>query len=246
MKPKFSIITVCYNSSKTIQKTIESVLGQTYGDFEYIIVDGKSTDDTADIARKYIDAFNGRLTVISEKDNGIYNAMNKGIKMASGEFIGMINANDYYESTALENINNKITEDKYQILYGYMKNYRQGKLNSIVFYPHENLDAKMINHPTCFVSKAVYEDFGGFDESYTSSGDYAFMLRIFHKHKDVKFIPVYKVIANYDLDGISSTLIGGRETLKLKKEYGLISNKFFAYQMVKSKIHSLILGKGNK
>ena len=94
---KVSIITPCLNSEKTIRETIESVLNQTYLNIEYIIVDGGSTDNTLTIIREYIPLFRGRLHVISEKDDGIYDAMNKGIKKSHGQLIGIINSNDYYD-----------------------------------------------------------------------------------------------------------------------------------------------------
>ena len=92
-----SIITVCYNSEKTIERTIKSVLNQTYQDYEYIIVDGASTDKTLDIIKRYEPEFEGKMRWISEQDNGIYYAMNKGIGMAKGKLIGMINIDDYYD-----------------------------------------------------------------------------------------------------------------------------------------------------
>ncbi len=98
MKPKVSIVTPCLNSEKTIRDTIESVLYQTYKNIEYIIVDGSSTDNTVKIIKEYLPKFHGRMKFVSEKDNGIYNAMNKGIKMSSGNIIGIINSDDYYEN----------------------------------------------------------------------------------------------------------------------------------------------------
>ena len=94
---KISIITVCFNSEKTIEDTIKSVLKQSYKNYEYIIVDGKSTDNTLNIIKKYEGKFDGRLKYISEKDKGIYDAMNKGIKMSAGDIIGLINSvNDFF------------------------------------------------------------------------------------------------------------------------------------------------------
>ena len=101
---KCSIITVSYNSSKTIEKTINSVLSQTYKDVEYIIVDGASSDGTVEIIKEYEPLFEGRMKWISEPDNGIYFAMNKGIQMAKGELIGIINSDDWYENDAVEKI----------------------------------------------------------------------------------------------------------------------------------------------
>lgn len=101
---KVSIITACYNSEKTIERTLKSVLAQTYSNYEYIIIDGMSTDDTLKIIDAYRNAFGSKLKVVSERDSGIYNAMNKGIKMASGELVGIINSDDWYEPDALQTI----------------------------------------------------------------------------------------------------------------------------------------------
>ena len=105
----FTIITVCFNSEMTIERTIQSVLNQTCQDYEYIIIDGASTDGTMDIVRKYEPLFQGRMRWISEKDQGIYDAMNKGIGVASGELIGIVNSDDYYEPDALEIMKNLYT-----------------------------------------------------------------------------------------------------------------------------------------
>ena len=114
---KVSIITVCYNSAATIRRTIESVLRQTYQNIEYIIVDGASKDETLSIIEEYRDALGQRLRLVSEPDQGIYDAMNKGIRMAEGTLIGILNSDDFYEPMAVEHIVNAMTDEKYQILY---------------------------------------------------------------------------------------------------------------------------------
>ena len=97
-----TVITPCFNSEKTIRRTIESVLHQTYQDIEYLIIDGASTDKTVEIAKSYEEAFHGRMHIYSEKDEGIYYAMNKGIGLAKGELIGIVNSDDYYEREAAD------------------------------------------------------------------------------------------------------------------------------------------------
>ena len=187
-----SIITVCYNSEKTIAQTIGSVLDQTYHDIEYIIVDGNSTDNTMKIVETYREKFAGRLKVVSEPDRGIYDAMNKGIRMASGELIGILNSDVYYEKNAVEIMVNAMTEDRYQILYGEMRTWRNGKEESVGLLTHTFLRDRMIYHPACFVTRAVYRDLGGFDLRYPSVADYDFMLRMAEK-REVKFYPVYQL-----------------------------------------------------
>ncbi len=219
-----SIITPCFNSEKTITKTLESVLNQTYRNYEYIIVDGKSTDDTLKIVKQYEGAFGGRLKIISEKDDGIYDAFNKGINMATGKLVGIVSSNDFYEKNALENIAKEYNNEKYAILYGYQRTLVDGKECSVVIYNHEFIKQKMITHPTCFVTKELYSDLGVYSLEYKSSSDYDFMLRI-AQSKEVVFKPVYKIISNFELGGISSSLVGEKETLEIKKKYNLISTK---------------------
>ena len=127
---KVSIITVCYNSEKTIRRTIESVLNQTYDNIEYIIVDGASTDQTMDIVKEYEPKFSGRMRWISEPDEGIYFAMNKGIDMAAGELIGLLNSDDTYESNAVKSIRDALVSEPYQILYGFARVYTKNRMNT--------------------------------------------------------------------------------------------------------------------
>ena len=121
--PFFSIITVCYNSKKTIEKTLQSVLSQTEQDFEYILIDGASTDGTLDILRAWEPKFGGRMKLVSEPDAGIYDAMNKGIRMARGTLVGIVNSDDFYQSDALERVKAHYDPSlRYQILYGAQNN----------------------------------------------------------------------------------------------------------------------------
>ena len=121
MNRKVSIITPCLNSEKTIEDTIKSVVNQTYKNIEYIVVDGGSRDRTMEIVKKYEPLFQGRMKYVSEPDKGIYNAMNKGIKMSTGSLIGIINSDDYYELYTIEHIVDNMTADKYQVLYGWLR-----------------------------------------------------------------------------------------------------------------------------
>ena len=143
-KPYFSIITACYNSAKTIERTIKSVLDQSYDSWEYIIVDGKSTDNTLEIVNAYAKKEN-RIRVISEPDHGIYDAMNKGIGMAQGILIGMVNSDDYYEKDALQNIQEAYKGTDYEIVYGMQRNWSvDGRIMSIIFNHHDFMEQAMI------------------------------------------------------------------------------------------------------
>jgi glycosyltransferase involved in cell wall biosynthesis len=216
-RPLVSIITVCLNSQRTIQRTIESVLNQTYQNIEYLIIDGCSTDGTLDIINKYIDKIS---YFKSEPDYGIYDAMNKGISFANGELIGMINSDDWYENDTVENVINCYSEVHNEVvLYGLMKLFKNGKLWMIKSNCHLFLNEGMINHPTCFVSKSIYKNYGFFDLKYKYSSDYDFMLRLIRR--DVKFVQIEKILANMDQYGISfDNLDALKETYSILYKYG--------------------------
>ncbi len=235
-----SIITVCYNSEATIERTIQSVLAQSYQNLEYIIVDGKSSDRTMEIVGRYEPMFQGRMKVISEPDHGIYDAMNKGIRKASGELIGIINSDDYYEPDAAEKIVREMTDAKYQILYGMLR-VRHGEIETRITMPkHENLENEMIAHPTCFVTKSVYEDFGMFDLRYRSCADHDFMLRM-RKHPEIQFVPVYEILATfsegYGMCYQESSVI---EALGMLAEHGLIEKNKYRWILLKYRIKKLL------
>lgn len=243
-----TIITPCYNSEKTIKRTIESVLEQKYSNMEYLIIDGASTDKTVEIARSYEESFRnspsfrGRMRIISEPDDGIYYAMNKGIQMAEGELIGIVNSDDYYEKDAVAVMAEYRTDAPYQIMYGFERILRDGKEASICIHHHTNLDYQMITHPTCFVTKKLYEDLGVFDTAYKYSADYEFMLRMYHGGK-VEFTPVYEIISNYALGGASGTGAAYMETQGLYYKYGMISKKRYQLLKWKYRIGKLINGR---
>lgn len=229
----FTIITVCYNSEKTIERTIQSVLHQTCQDYQYIIVDGASTDETMNIVRKYEPLFQGKLKCISEPDQGIYDAMNKGIHEADGKLIGIVNSDDYYEPDALEIIQRTYCGEKYQVLYGLLRTVQNGKEVMVYLKNHENLEQDMIAHPSCFITKATYEEYGVYSLKYPYSADYEFMLRV-RKCPEVKFQEIYHIISNFSLDGASGSIKAYRDTMRLKKEYHLISDGSFRKKMLKS------------
>lgn len=230
---KFSIITVCYNAEKTIIDTIESVLNQTYQNYEYIIIDGNSTDSTLKIIDSYSQKFGDKLKVISEPDNGIYDAMNKGIKIAQGDIIGIINSDDWYEKDALLNVIENKVDNKYSIYYGIMRtvDFANGKEIRCDINSYEYICERMINHPTVFVSKMVYKDYGIFDCKYRNSADYDLMIR-FTRHKDIQFVPIYKIQANFRTGGISSSINALIETMKIKRKNGMMTNMQYIASMV--------------
>ena len=178
-------------------------------------------------------AFDGRLKLVSEPDNGIYDAMNKGIRLAKGELIGIINSDDYYEMTAVQDMVDSLKEDDpYQILYGFLKKINNGVVTQILMTRHENIRNVMIPHPTCFITKKLYDDVGMYDTKYRSCADYEFALRM-SKNPRVHFVPVYKVISTFDDGGMSSKYSSQKETLKMRKEYGLVTKKQYLFGRIK-------------
>lgn len=235
-KPLISIITVVYNGEKYLEQTIQSVLNQTYDNIEYIIIDGGSRDRTLDIIRQYEDVID---YWVSEKDNGISDAFNKGIRYAQGELIGIINADDWYEEGCIQNLIDNFS--KADILYGnlqYWKNYDKGAL----FLPNKPdlLKKEMVlNHPAIFVKKDVYKKFGLFREDFRYAMDYELLLRFWKNN--VSFFYINTVLSNMRYEGISDThwYNAVLETFKAKTinhENLWTAFIYLTYQMVRSAV----------
>lgn len=231
---KFSIITVCYNSEKTITDTIEAVLKQSYTNYEYIIIDGQSEDATISIIKKYEPAFKGKMKWISEKDNGIYDAMNKGIRIAKGDIISFINANDWYELDALQTINKIFTTKNCDIAYGLLRNYKFNKYISINGNSHEFINETMIPFPSCFIKKNIYEKFGFYNTKYKYSADYEFLIRIIKNNVNIAFME--KIIANFRMGGVSYSAKAAYESNLIRYKYGFISLKRFILMLISMRI----------
>ena len=217
--PLISIITVVYNEVKTIEQTIQSVIQQPYQNKEYIIIDGGSTDGTVDLIKKY-ESFLSYWA--SERDNGIYDAMNKGIGLAKGELIGIINADDWYE----ENIFNTIAENYREtgsdhVIHGLLRNFMEEEFYSMVGNSIRRLRYDMIQHPTCFIPRKLYQTYGKYNSKYKYSADYDLILRFVND--GVKFSFIEKPIVNFRLGGISSIPSAEKEMYKVRVKHHLIS-----------------------
>lgn len=199
---KLSIITPVFNAVETLEKTILSVINQSRdSELEYIIVDGGSTDGSLEVIERYRDKID---ILISEKDRGVYDAMNKGISCATGDIIGIINSDDWYNEGALKKVEQVFKETpEIYIVYSPINNYFDGKyLNTFVPGNLENLIYKFtINHPSCFVKNSVYEQVGLYDLSYSIAADYDFIFRAYIS--GVKFRQIETPLASYSLNGMS-------------------------------------------
>lgn len=231
-----SVITPCYNSSSTIEKTLECIENQTYKNLEYIIIDGGSTDDTLKIIEKHRDRLPQRLKLVSEKDNGIYDAMNKGVRLSEGKLIGIVNSDDWYEKDTVEQVVKHYSGSPYEVVYGMQRSLCGEKEKATFIYHHDFLPEQMITHPTCFVTADTYRDFGLFDTGYRSAADYDLMLR-FYESKKVIFTPVMRVLSNFRLGGMSGSQTGVRENAAIRYKRGYMSKKRYWFVMLKSHIY---------
>jgi glycosyltransferase involved in cell wall biosynthesis len=207
---KISIITITYNSEKTVEDTIKSVVSQDFPNVEYLIIDGLSKDKTLQVVNKY-SAYIDK--VVSEKDKGLYDALNKGIKHATGEVIGMLHSDDVYANNqVLSKVAQQFAIDpSLEAVYA-----------DLVFVDRENTDKVlrtwksgaykedafkqgwMPPHPTFFVKKSVYDRLGGFNLDLKLSADYELMLRFIHKEK-IKIAYLPEIIVKMRMGGISNT-----------------------------------------
>ena len=217
---KVSIITVSYNSAETIEETIQSVISQDYPSIEYIIIDGKSTDQTLDIVRKYEDKI---ATLVSEKDKGIYDALNKGISMATGDIVGLLHADDLYANyQVISDVVAQFKQSHADAVYADLNYVDRIDTNRIIRKwksgeYKEGMFEKgwMPPHPTFFVKREYYTKYGLFNLKLRSSADYELMLRFIHVNKiRLSYLP--KMIVNMRAGGQSNVSLMNR--LKGNKE----------------------------
>jgi glycosyltransferase involved in cell wall biosynthesis len=247
---KISIITVCYNSEKTIRDTIESVLSQDYPDIEYIVVDGLSKDNTIDIINEY----RGEITnIVSEPDSGIYDAMNKGIRYSTGDVVGILNSDDFFENL--------------HVISDVVKHFKRNPTASCIFgdvvfvdpccsknitrfYSSERFRPWKLRfgwmppHPATFIKRVVYKKFGGYTVGYKISADYEFFVRMFMVHK-LAYSRIDKVLVRMRAGGVStsgvkSTLLLNSEIVKACKSNGIYTNLFLILLKAPFKILEIV------
>lgn len=213
--PLVSVITIVYNGEVHLEQTINSVLNQTYTNIEYIIIDGGSKDNTLSIIKKY----EHRIAYwVSEKDKGISDAFNKGIAKATGEVVGIINADDWYEPNTISLVASSIQD--YDVAYGDVQYWSNAKKSFLQKGSVEHLEQQVsVIHPTVFVKLDSYQKYGTFNTEYKCAMDYELLLRL--KVNGSKFVYIPSVLANMRWEGLSDKkwMLGCKETLKIKNHY---------------------------
>ncbi len=196
---KISIITATFNSAKTLRDTIESVLRQSYRDIEYIVIDGASKDNTLNIVKSLEPKFEGRLKYISELDKGIYDAMNKGVKMATGDVVGILNSDDFFTSNdVIAKVADAFAANDVDAVYGDIHFVKDENLEKCTrYYSSKNFHPWMLRcgfmpaHPSFYCKKTVFEKYGLYDLQYKTSSDFEMMVRLLGKYKiKTKYLPM--------------------------------------------------------
>lgn len=250
---KISIITATYNSGATLRDTINSVLSQNYTDWQHIIVDGGSKDNTVDIIKEMEPAYRGRLKWISEKDKGLYDAMNKGIAMADGDVIGILNSDDFYSSKNVLLSVAKYIKDV-DAVYGDIHYVSPTNINNnIRTYSGEHFKqwkmrfGFMPPHPSFYCHKRIYEQYGGFDINYPKAADFENLFRFIYIHNiSTKYVPLDFVTmrtGGETSSGFDSYKKSYIDRKNIFRKYGFHYNIIMASVMYMSKLKDMALAK---
>lgn len=251
---KISVITVTFNSAKTVRDTIESVLKQEYKDYEYLVIDGGSTDDTVDIIKEMEPKFEGKMRWVSERDKGMYDGINKGIRMATGDVVGIINSDDFYHKA---DVFTKIAEtmaDGTEAIYGDVRFVNPDNLEKTVrYYSSKNWSpwrfrfGFMPAHPSFFERKENFEKYGYYKYDYHIAADYELLIRHLYTHKvKAKYVSLDFMkmrTGGRSTDGVKANILLNREIVRACRENGiwtcmpLLFLKYFikVFELIKTK-----------
>jgi len=230
---KISIITVAYNSSETIRETIQSVFTQNYHEIEYIIIDGLSNDNTVSIIKEFEPIFKGRLRWLSEKDNGLYDAMNKGIRMATGDVVGIINSDDFYlNNDVISKIADSFKHPDVKAIFADVRFVNPNNLNKTVrYYSSKNFSPArfrfgfMPAHPTFFTYKKIFEEFGYYKTDYKIAADYELLIRFLYTNKlKYKYLALDLMkmrTGGASTESIKSNILLNKEIVRACRENGI-------------------------
>lgn len=252
---KISIITATYNSAATVKDTLGSILNQSYKDYELIIKDGGSKDNTLEICKEYEPKFEGRMRIVSARDKGIYDAMNEGIKFATGDVIGILNSDDfYYDSEVLDDIASTIEKEKVDCVFG-----------DLIFVDAE--DTNLVKrvwkgspykkgcfykgwapaHPTFYARRELFQKYGGFNIDYKVSADFDLMLRFLGVHKATSaYIPRHFVkmrMGGESTGSIKSIIRGNKDIIHVLNENGFHVTYFYMVRRIVPKVWDTVLRK---
>lgn len=252
---KISIITGTYNSAKTVKDTFESILSQSFSDIEYMVIDGGSTDGTVDIIKEYEPRFEGRMRWISERDKGIYDAMNKGIAMATGDFVGILNSDDfYYDSEVLASIAETIQKTAADCVFGDLV-FVDVEDTSIVrrvwkgseYKPNSFKKGWAPAHPTFYAKRELFDKYGLFNIDYKVSADFDLMLRFVGVHgAKSAYIPRYFVkmrMGGESTGSIKSIIKGNMDIVHVLRENGYHVTYFYIVRRIAPKVWDSVLCK---
>ena len=246
---RLSIITVCYNSISTITDTIESVLSQSCSNIEYIIIDGGSEDGTLEVINRYKEKI---YHIVSESDYGIYDAINKGINLATGDVIGILNSDDYYsDEFVLEKVLSVFSDKKVDAIFADLVYVHPDKLNNVVRY-YSAADFSLTKfaygwmppHPTFFVKREIYEKYGLFKTDYKIAADFELLARFLVRHK-ISYHYLPEVIVKMRTGGLStrnikSNWILNKEIIRACRENNISTNFFKVYSKYLTKVLQLV------
>ena len=215
-----SVVTVAYNSEGTIAKTIESVLAQTYPRIEYIIIDGKSSDSTVSIAESYRAAFEAQdiiYRIVSEKDEGIYDAMNKGVALTTGEVVGLLNSDDWYEPIAAERVAAAYEREPFDLFYADLMIHKRSGPMVKKAKNKRFVSTRHWNHPTTFLRRPLYDQYQYRGE--TIYDDWDLILRV--RRGGCKVVVLNEVLANFQFGGVSNERSFKKMRERLRIKYGI-------------------------
>jgi len=245
---KVTIITVAYNSADTIRDTVVSVASQDYEDIEYIIIDAASTDNTLSILNEYRSCI---TKIISEPDSGIYDAMNKGLRFASGKIIGFLNADDFYSNNSvISNVAQYLKKNEFDAVYADLVYVDRSDVNKIVRYwkPGEYTKESfsigwVMPHPTFFCRKEIYDKYGYYNDSFRIAADFELMLRFVEKHRiNLGYLPetIVKMRSKGKANVLSGIIRGNMEIIKSFKQNDLRFSLSFFIKKPITKISQLL------
>ncbi len=237
---KISIITVSYNSEATLSRTFESILAQSHQDIDYVVIDGASTDHTIDIIRQYEPRFEGRMRWVSEPDKGLYDAMNKGVAMAIGDVIGILNSDDFFTTNDVLARMAAAFDDTCDAVYGDVHFVKETDLSRKVrYYSGKLFRPWMVRfgyippHPSLYVRRSIYQKYGPYDSSFRISADVEFIARISYVNNiAMKYIPmdfVTMLVGGESTKSLRNRWIGTKEDLVACRKLGIHSNLIFVH-----------------